>query len=150
MNINIWGPACWNLFHTLAEKIKEDHFPIIGQHLYSQINLICQNLPCKDCAEHAKLFLSKINPNNIKTKNDLKNMLYVFHDTVNKRKQKSSYKYENLDIYKHKNLITIFNSFSSTYNTNGNMQLIAENFYRIRILSGFKRWLMQNMSHFDL
>ena len=150
MNITIWGPACWNLFHTLAEKIKEDHFPIIGQQLYSQIVSICQNLPCKDCADHAKLFLSKINPSNLKSKNDLKNLLYIFHNTVNTRKQQNSFKYENLEIYKQNNLILIFNKFSYTYNTNGNMQLIAENYYRVRILGSFKQWLMQNMSHFEV
>lgn len=150
MNINIWGPACWNLFHTLAEKIKEDHFPIVGKQLYSQILLICQNLPCNDCSDHAKLFLSKVHLNNLNTKNDLKNLLYVFHNAVNRRKQKSSYKYENLDSYKSNNIIIVFNKFSATYNTNGNMQLIAENYYRLRILSAFKKWLMQNISHFDL
>ena len=149
MNINLWGPACWTLFHTLAEKIKEDHYPIIGQQLFSQILLIAQNLPCKDCSDHAKIFLSKINPNNLRSKNDLKNMLYVFHHNVNMRKQKLSCKYEELESYKHKNLINVFNNFASTYHTNGNMQLIADNFHRQRILSGFKRWIMQNISHFD-
>ena len=111
MNINFWGPACWALFHTLAEKIKEDHFPIIGQQLYAQIKLLCQNLPCQDCSNHAKQFLSKVNPANLKTKNDLKNLLYVFHNQVNMRKQKASSRYEELEIYKHKSLILVYNNF---------------------------------------
>ncbi len=76
-------------------------------------------------------------------------MLYVFHNNVNTRKHKQSCKYEELESYKFKNLINIFNNFAATYHTNGNMQLIADNFHRQRILAGFKRWIMQNMSHFD-
>jgi len=150
MNINIWGPACWNLLHTLAEKIKDDHFPLIGQQLFSQIILICNNLPCPDCANHAKQFLSKVNPHQLKTKNDLKNLLYVFHNTVSSNKQKQIYKYENLDNYKNSNLINSFNVFSTVYNTNGNLTMISDNFHRQQVLSGVRRWLMQNLTHFNM
>jgi len=149
MNINIWGPACWNLFHTLAEKIKDDHFQFIGNQLYNQIVMICYNLPCPDCSQHAKMFLSKVDPNKIKSKNDLKNLLFVMHNAVNNRKQKQLYRYENLDIYKNNNLINVFNAFSVTFNTNGNLQLITENFHRVRCLQSFKKWLMQNINHFN-
>jgi hypothetical protein len=150
MNINLWGPACWNLFHTLAEKIKEDHFPIIGQHLYNQILLICQNLPCPDCALHAKQFLSKINPTSLKNKHDLKNLLYVFHNKVNETKQKSLFKYEDLLQYRQFSIIHLFNTFSKTYNSNGNLTLIADNMQRRHIVANMKKWLMQNLSHFEI
>jgi len=146
--ITQWGPACWNLFHTLAEKIKEESFPIIGQQLFSQIHLLCQNLPCKECSDHAKLFLSKVNVSNLKNKNDLKNLIFVMHEAVNKRKFYASFKYENLEVYKNSNIINAFNKFVSTYNTDGNLQLIAENYYRKQLIAGLKRWLMQNMKHF--
>jgi hypothetical protein len=149
MNINIWGPACWNLFHTLAEKIKDDHFIFIGNQLYNQIVMICYNLPCSDCSQHAKMFLSKVDPLKIKTKNDLKNLLFVMHNAVNNRKQKQLHRYENLETYKNNNLINVFNAFSITYNTNGNLQLITENFHRVRCLQAFTKWLKQNINHFD-
>ena len=150
MNINIWGPACWSLLHTLAEKIKDDHFPIIGKQLFSQIILICHNLPCPDCSGHAKQFLSKIDPSQMKTKNDLKNLLYVFHNTVSSNKQKQLYRYENLDNYRNSNLINAFNVFSTTYNTNGTLTMMSDNFHRQQVVSGIKRWLMQNLNHFDM
>jgi len=148
--ITQWGPACWNLFHTLAEKIKEESFPLIGQQMYSQIYLFCQNLPCKDCSDHAKLFLSKVNINDLKTKIDLKNLLFVMHEAVNNRKNAQSFKYENLELYKNYNLINTYKKFAATYHTDGNLQLIAENYYRKQLIIGFKSWLKQNINHFIL
>jgi hypothetical protein len=39
-----WGPCTWYLFHTLAEKINEEHFPALRTELISimkQIVLHC-------------------------------------------------------------------------------------------------------------
>ena len=148
MSPNQWGPPTWNLFHTLAEKIKEDQYPIIGLQLYYQIMQICHQLPCPECSDHAKLFLSKINTNNLKPKNELKNMLYVFHNNVNGRKNNPQYKYENLEIYKSKNIINVFNEFSKNFTSNGNMKLLADNFQRRQMLIAFKKWLMKNIYSF--
>ena len=45
-----WGPCTWYLFHTLAEKVKEESFPLIKESLISLIIRICSNLPCPECA----------------------------------------------------------------------------------------------------
>ena len=37
----VWGPAVWTLFHTLAEKINEKAFPFIKGQLFGQIKRIC-------------------------------------------------------------------------------------------------------------
>ena len=39
-----WGPCTWYLFHTLAEKVKEESFPLIKDSLISLIIRICSNL----------------------------------------------------------------------------------------------------------
>ena len=150
MSPNNWGPPTWNLFHTLAATVKEDKYPIISSQLYGFISQICHNLPCPECSSHAKLFLSKINSANLKTKSDFKNMLYVFHNAVNKRKVKQMYKYESLDVYNSKNIILMFNDFAKHFNTNGNMKFISDNFHRKQLLLSLKKWLMQNVSHFEI
>ena len=66
-----WGQPTWFFFHTLAEKIFEDRFPEIRQPLLDLIYSICVNLPCPDCANHAKTYLDGINFHTIQTKNDL-------------------------------------------------------------------------------
>lgn len=149
MSPSQWGPSIWTLFHTLIEKSKEESYGIIGSQLYSFIYKICMSLPCETCTQHAKNFLSKVNVAQLKTKTDLKNLIYVFHNAVNSRKQMPLYKYSDLEIYKTKNVINTFNEFARNYHTNGNMKLISENFHRKLILSNMKKWLMQNIRYFD-
>jgi hypothetical protein len=42
-----WGNAVWLLFHTLSEKIKDEHVSELSI-LVSHISSICYNLPCPD------------------------------------------------------------------------------------------------------
>ena len=149
MSPSQWGPPTWLFIHTLAEKVKEDSYSVIGGQIIANIIQICMNLPCPDCADHSKVFWSKVKISNIKTKQDLINVLFVFHNTVNKRKQLVPFKYDDLQYYKSKNLIYTFNIFSANFNTKGNMKLIAESFHRGRLLIFLKNWLVGNIKHFD-
>ena len=150
MSPSHWGPPTWLFFHTIAEKIKETSFPIIGQQLIYHIIQTCNNLPCPDCAEHAKQFWSNVTIKNIKTKQDLINLLYVFHNSVNKRKKLGAFKYENLQYYKTKNVIHVFNNFARNYNTKGNMKLLTESFHRARHLAYLRTWIIKNIQHYQL
>ena len=145
-----WGGPIWTLYHVLAEKIKEEHYSTTYREIFSQIYQISSLLPCNECSTHAKHFLSKINVENLKTKTDLINMLYVFHNSVNSRTQSKMFKYEDLEKYKTLHIISTFNNFSKVFNTNGNMKLITENFHRKQFLINFKKWLMQNISKFTV
>ena len=145
-----WGPPIWNLFHTIVEKIKEDKYSLIYIQVFSFISQICNNLPCPDCTMHAKQVLSKINPNHLQNKIDFKNFLYVFHNAVNKRTNKPLFKYEDLEIYKSKNVVYEFNVFTKKYTSNGNMKLLADNFHRKRIIISFKKWIIENIQNIDV
>jgi hypothetical protein len=136
--------------HTLAAKIKETSFPVIGPSLILVLIQICNNLPCPECAQHAKQFWSKVKTANIKTKDDLINLLFVFHNMVNKRKHSLQFKHENLPYYKTRNIVQTYNSFSRNFNTRGNMSLINDSFRRNMMLSSLRAWLMNNLNHFDL
>lgn len=144
----IWGPPVWTFFHTLAENINEDGFLNIKISLFSFIKRICTYLPCPDCSQHAIHFLAKVNINKIITKNDFKSMLYVFHNTVNKRKKKQMFNYNNLEKYKRYNVGSTFNHFVSVYHTKGNMNLIAESFQRNLLVKDLKNWLINNHKYF--
>ena len=150
MSPSYWGPSTWIFMHTLAAKIKETSFPVIGPSLILVLIQICNNLPCPECAQHAKQFWSKVKTANIKTKDDLINLLFVFHNMVNKRKQLQPFKYENLQYYKTRNVVQTYNIFSRNFNTRGNMNLINESFRRNMMLSSLRSWLMSNVIHFDL
>jgi len=149
MSPSYWGPSTWFFMHTLAAKIKESSFPLIGPNLIMHLIQICNNLPCPECSEHAKHFWSKVKTSNINNKTDLINLLFVFHNMVNKRKQIKAFKYENLKYYENKNLIETYNTFSKNFNTRGNMSLINESFRRNMMLTSLRKWIMLNIIHFD-
>lgn len=149
MSPSYWGPSTWIFMHTLAAKIKETSFPVIGPNLILILIQICNNLPCPECSQHAKQFWSKVKTANIKSKSDLINLLFVFHNMVNKRKQLRPFKYENLQYYETRNIIETYNTFARNFNTRGNMNLINESFHRNMMLSSLRTWIMSNLSHFN-
>ena len=149
MSPSYWGPSTWFFMHTLAAKIKESSFPLVGPNLIMFLIQISNNLPCPECSEHAKQFWSKVKTSNINNKTDLINLLFVFHNMVNKRKQLKAFKYENLKYYESRNLIETYNTFSKNFNTRGNMNLINESFRRNMMLTSLRKWIMANIIHFD-
>ena len=146
--INIWGKFTWIFFHVLVSKIKDDNLEIIGQ-TFSMIRNICNNLPCPTCTSHAKDFLSKIKPSEINSKEKLVNLLYCFHNTVNQRKKKPIFKYEDLKPYENFNLAISFNNFAQAYNTKGDIKNISTTFYRTQLIGVLKKWLVNNKNSFS-
>ena len=144
----IWGPPTWTLLHTLAEKIHEEDFNKLMPQMFGLIKRICAYLPCPDCSQHATHFLAKLKPEQIATKNDFKNMLYLFHNMVNAKKKKPLYNYANMSVYQNLNIVNVFNNFVSVYNTKGNMKLLAESFQRKLIVKELKRWIVNNINSF--
>ena len=148
MSTNVWGPPTWILFHTLIAKLTDDGFNTIGLQLFNYIKRICNNLPCPDCAQHATQFLSRVNMATIKTKDDLRNTMYIFHNMVNKRKKKPMYHVNDLEKYKSNNSVEKYNNFIMHFKTKGNMKLLADSFQRKLLVNDFKKWLMTNIRFF--
>ena len=107
-------------------------------------------LPCPECSIHAKQFWANVNTKNIKTKQDLINLIFVFHNSVNKRRGIRPFRYVDLQYYNTLNLIETFNNFARSFNTNGNMKLLTESFHRGRLLQILRVWLMSNLASFNL
>ena len=86
----IWGNSCWYLFHTACHKLKPE-----GQHLVKPLlNIIIQislNLPCPDCRAHASKTLAKTNFNTINTKEDIEDLIFRYHNYINKRLHKNQF-----------------------------------------------------------
>ena len=84
-----WGKYTWYLFHALAEKINNNHFDKGCIKIINWVKLICLNLPCPYCAEHASMLLNKYSLyHKIKNKENLKMFLFEFHNIVNKKTKK--------------------------------------------------------------
>jgi len=137
-----WGPPIWTLLHTIAANLKEENFFIVSRQFIVLVKQLCSNLPCPDCSAHATAFLSRVNFSYIRTKYDLEQLLYVFHNVVNKRKNKPMFNTQDLEIYKNVNLVTAFKNFLMVYKTRGNMKLLADNFQRQIIVNELRKWLV--------
>jgi hypothetical protein len=136
----VWGPAVWTLFHTLAEKLNPNVYNKMSTSFFGIIVQICKLLPCPECSKDASNFLAKINLKDYKTKDEFKNMLYLFHNWVNAKKRKRLFNYANMDKYKNLPLSFVIKDFISKYNTKGNMNLISESFQRSFVIRNFISW----------
>jgi hypothetical protein len=146
-----WGPPIWALFHTMAEKIKEEHYSSVYIQLFSLIKQICRDLPCPDCANHATQFLNKVNLKTIANKNELRMMLFVFHNSVNRRKGLPIYESKDLEIYQSFRLPEVFRKFALTYNAKtGNLKLMSDSLTRRQIIVNVSNWFKQNLELFDI
>jgi hypothetical protein len=147
--IQSWGPITWSLFHSLAEQIKDEDFKDLHLNMFQIIKRICNFLPCPECSKHATKFLSKIDIKHISCKSDFKGMLFCFHNVVNNKKNKSLFHFKNINIYSKTNILNTFKKFVSVYNTNGNMQLIADSFQRKLVINDVKSFLIKNIKSFS-
>jgi hypothetical protein len=146
-----WGEPTWFLFHTLAHKLKESHFDYLRLEILNIITLICNNLPCPNCASHATEYMKKINYNSIKTKEDLKKLLFQFHNEVNLRKGFVLFPYNKLD-EKYSKAITIhiIQHFMIFFqDKHKSIHMIANDMHRERIAQYLKKWFNENIQYFD-
>ena len=103
----IWATPVWNFFHTFAEKIDEKFYEKNSITCYKIIKLICYILPCSYCKRHASTYINKINPHTLKKKEDFRQMLFIFHNSVNKRIRKKLFLKEKLIKYNKNNIMNI-------------------------------------------
>jgi len=146
-----WGQPTWFLFHTLAHKVKTDTFVTIRKQLLDVIYTISINLPCPTCAEHAKRYLDGINFQNIQTQEQLKRMLFDFHNSVNSLKKYPVFLYADLDDkYTHAITRNIMLNFMSHFEKKTkSIRLIADDMHRQRIVAILKSWFSDNLKWFD-
>jgi len=145
----VWGPPTWIFFHTLIEKLNTKSYPFFANQIFSIIYRICKNLPCPTCSKDSTFFLSKIKLKDYKTKEEFKNLFYLFHNWVNNKKKKPLFNYAYIDQYSKLNLGIVLNNFISVYNTKGNMKLLTDSFQRIFIIKDLLIWLKKYKTHFE-
>lgn len=146
-----WGEPTWVLLHTLAEKVKDEYFSQIKTELLDLIFSICANLPCPDCANHASAYMTNINYRRISTKDELKNMLYQFHNMVNRKKDFPILSEDVLTKYKNVSLLPVLYAFMIIFqDKHSSFRMIANDLHRGRITVVIKTWFNKNIQYFNL
>lgn len=131
MEKSLWGPAIWYFFHGIAEKIKPEKFNEQKDNLFSILFIVCDNLPCPDCSEHAIKEIKKINIKNITSRDIYKELLLELHNRVNSRLNKPNFTREQLDEkYKYINLNAVMNNFNIAYNTSVYNEKLLQNSFK--------------------
>ena len=148
MSIELWGRSTWILLHTLAEKVKEEHFLQIRNELFGMFLNLFANLPCPDCKQHALQFWRNVSMQKIMTKQQLIDVLWVFHNSVNSRTRHKQYKKTDLYAYKILKLYDVFKIFIKHFNTRGNEKLMADEEQRKRFLNSFIDWFKRKAGYF--
>jgi len=148
MSRSVWGPPTWILFHTLAEKIKEEEFIKHKKQLFLNIKNVCNNLPCPECRFHATSFMDKINIDKCPNKTEFKKMLFSFHNEVNARKRYTIQDISVLDKYNEPPIQELINIIYAIYTKNpGNNQLI-DAFHRQKCIYNLNKWYNENKNIF--
>ena len=145
-----WGTCTWYLFHTLAEKIKEEEFIKQKPQLLLLIKSICYNLPCPECASHAKIKINTLNESAIKSKHNLKMMLMSFHNEVNISLGKPVFTENELnEKYKSANTTLIVQYFLQIWGKKShNPKLMSEDLHKSRVIGNFIEWWNNNHSNY--
>jgi hypothetical protein len=146
-----WGAPTWTLLHTIPEKLNTDTFIKHKDNIIRLIVTICSNLPCPTCSQHASEYMKRVNFIAIKTSDDLKKMLFIFHNSVNERKGYAQYSYDNLDDrYLKLNLVDVINEFMSHFQKKIYApNLIAQQMYRHTQFQIVKKWFQDHIDYFQ-
>ena len=147
----MWGPPTWFFLHALCEKIHPNHYVLIKEPLWNKLKELCANLPCPDCANHASEYLKSINYKMIQTKEQLKNVLFSFHNMVNAKKDMPIFPRELLESkYRNMEFIpTIYTFMEHFQDKHKSIRMIANDFYRARVAEQMKIWLNANIQNFE-
>ena len=150
---SVWGPCVWILFHTLAHKVVSEEFNNLKADIIQYIQRICANLPCPECTQHAMEYMKQNSRriNSITTKEHLQTFLIDFHNSVNVRKGKPTFTYQQAeDKYRLAKTSQVFQYFFQIYGerSNGNLKMFTNGFQKQILLSEFSAWVVNNYSKF--
>ena len=110
-----WGTPTWFLFHSIAARVSNLYYEKNFVKVWDFIKLTCSNIPCPYCRSHALNYVNNVQISKVNTKEKLIDLLYEFHNSVNKKNGKSLYKKEELETYKKANMQKIFNLFNQRF-----------------------------------
>ena len=146
MSKQLWGNSSWYLFHTLSEKLQPEHESEVQTILF-HFKQVCFNLPCPSCTAHATETLQKVSIEKIKTRQELKQFFWEFHNLVNKRLNKPTFTMDECDnLYKKANTVNVVNHFIAVMKSNqiSSEKTMMNTMTRHLCVDGVAKYVKQN------
>jgi len=143
-----WGNPTWIFLHTIVSKINKLHFNENKEYIIDIITSICFNLPCPECSTHSIEFLNTVNFQNVNKKEDLIEILYVFHNQVNKNLHKPEFDEKQLEVYNSKDITETLNTFLKSYNMRLPSALMNLSFRRTKVTKKIIEYFSKNKELF--
>ena len=81
-----WGEPIWTFFHALAEQVVAERYTECRADLARIVREMSASLPCPECAAHATAYTLRVNWAALNTRDDFREMLCAYHNSVNARK----------------------------------------------------------------
>tara|TARA_B100001741_G_C16129064_1_gene403654 strand:- start:120 stop:581 length:462 start_codon:yes stop_codon:yes gene_type:complete len=147
-----WGNTIWYLFHTLIHNVDSEKFINVVKDFEYVIKNVTANLPCPECAKEATDIIKKLNFSNITKKDELKLLLFNFHNKINLKLKKNTFDLSDLDNkYEKANFKIIHNNFNLIFsqNTNNN-KLMNNSFNRNFLLKNINNSINNIVNNFKL
>jgi len=149
MSDKSWGRDVWVFLHTIVSKLRSEHFDDHHKTIIDYIFKICSVLPCPECTKHSMEFLQTVHFKNVKSCEDIIEIIYVFHNQVNKNTHKKEFPVESLSVYKNMDMNRVFVSFSNTYNKRVPPLLMGQSSRRRKLTNELKEYLEKNKEIYD-
>lgn len=145
-----WGEPTWLFLHTMAEKVREERFAEIRAPLLNTLYMVCTNLPCPTCAEHAKSYMDGLNFGAIQSKQKLKEFFWNFHNMLNAKKGFPLQTFPDVEAkYARAYTRLVIHNFVLSFDKRrSNAHILANDFYRRRISGVVREWLQSNIGSF--
>jgi len=146
-----WSNPTWIFFHTFAAKINTTFFEQNRAQCLQILKMICGCLPCPDCTIHATRFMSRVEKN-VKTKDDLIDMLFAFHNKVNIRTYKVPATRDILKTYETSRMdvayINFIHGYPAKYGSimSGRISTLGK---RKGIAKSVQKWMQQHWQFFQ-
>ena len=149
ISTNIWGPPTWILLHSIVEQIKNPDFNNYKVNILNIIKNICINVPCQVSSQTSRFFLNNVNINTLQNLHDIKVMLYLFHNFVNKNNKKAIFNFSDTKKYKDVNLSQAFGLFRNFHLNNLNLKNSMNHNKMVTIINDINKFILENIVYYD-
>jgi len=145
---NKWGPPTWILLHSIVEQIKNPDFNHYKVTICNIIKNICVQVPCQISSQTSRFFLNNVNINTLQNLHDIKVMLYLFHNFVNKNNKKTIFNFSDTKIYKDVNLSLVFGLFRNLHLNNLSLNNSA-NYNKMVLINDVNKFILENIVYYN-